>query len=132
MSWRCGSLRATGRPGSRRRWLRAGQSRSSARSRRSLRPGGLEFGEQALDGGVVAHVAFEHQLGVEFGGEFSDAVLEAVADVAESQFGAFAMAGLGDAVGDGAVRKQARDEQALAGEESHAVSGVLWSSAILT
>ncbi len=98
----------------------------------ALGPGSLEVSEQALDGGVIAHIAVKHQFGIEFGSEFSDAVLEAFADVAESQFGAFAMAGLGDAVGDGAVRKQACDEQALAGEESHAVSGVLWSGAILT
>ena len=52
---------------------------------------------------VVAHVAVEDQLGVEFGRELGDAVLETLADVAEGQFRALRVAGLGDAVGDGAV-----------------------------
>ena len=57
----------------------------------------------ALDLGVVGDVAVEHQLGAELGGEFGDALLEALALVAEGQLGAFAAAGAGDAVGDRAV-----------------------------
>ena len=53
---------------------------------------------------------------------FGDALLEALALVAEGEFGAFAVAGACDAIGDRAVVQYARDEQAFAGEESHAVS----------
>jgi hypothetical protein len=73
-----------------------------------LRPGGREVGEQLFDLRVVAHVAVEDQLRAEVGGEFGDAVLEALADVAEGELGALRMAGLGDAVGDGAVRQARR------------------------
>ena len=78
-----------------------------------------QVGEQLVDLRVVAHVAIEDQLGVEVRGEFGDAVLEALADVAEGQFGALRVAGLGDAVGDRAVRQHAGDQEFLAGEKAH-------------
>ena len=84
-------------------------------------PALAEFGEQALDLRVVADVAVERQVGAETGGDLGDAVLEALPDVAERKFGAFAMTGLRDAVGDRAMVQHARDEQTLAGKKSHAV-----------
>jgi len=85
-------------------------------------PRGPDALEQGGDLLVAADVAVEDQLRVEFGGEFGDALLEALALVAEGEFGAFAMAGSRHAVGDRAVVEYARNEQAFAGEESHAVS----------
>ena len=52
-------------------------------------------------------------------GEFGDAVLETFANVGEGQFGAFAFAGLGDAVGDGTVRQQTSDEDFFTLQERH-------------
>ena len=82
-------------------------------------PGLRQVGEELVDLRVVADVAIEDELRVEVGGEFGDAVLEALAHVAEGEFGAFAVAGPGDAVGDRAVVKHAGDQQAFAGEKSH-------------
>ena len=67
----------------------------------------------------LGDVAVEDQRRAELGGELGDALLEALALVAEGELGAFAAAGLGDAVGDRAVREDAGDEEALAGEKSH-------------
>ena len=78
-----------------------------------------EGGEQGLDLRVVGDVAVEDERRAELGGEFGDALLEALALVAEGQLGAFAAAGPGDAVGDRAVRQHAGDEEAFAGEKSH-------------
>ena len=47
-----------------------------------------EFGEGAFDLAVFGHVAGQHDVAAEIGGEFAHAVLEAVADVSEGQFGA--------------------------------------------
>ena len=72
-----------------------------------------------VDLGVVGDVAVEDERRAEFGGELGDALLEALALVAEREFGAFAAAGPGDAVGDRAVGEHAGDQEALAGEKSH-------------
>ena len=88
----------------------------------TLGPGGLEAFGQRGDLFVGADVAVEDQFRAEFGGVFRDALLEALTDIAEGEFGAFPVAGARDAVGDRAVVQNARDEQAFAGEESHAVS----------
>jgi hypothetical protein len=85
-------------------------------------PGLAQTLEHGLDLRVVGHVAVEHQCRVELGGELGDAVLEALTDVAEGQLGALRVAGLGDAVGDGAVGQNARDEQLLAGQKTHCCS----------
>ena len=100
-------------------WAR---SRSSGRSRRrSARPA-PRAANRRVDLGVVGDVAVEDQRRAELGGELGDALLEALALVAEGQLGAFAAAGPGDAVGDRAVRQHAGDEEALAGEKSHGTS----------
>ena len=92
----------------------------------AFRPGLLQAGEQGLDLLVAADVAVEDELRAELGGGLGDAILEALAHVAEGELGALPMAGTRDAIGDRAVVQNARDEQALAGEESHAaVSGLL-------
>ena len=75
-----------------------------------------------LDLRVVADVAVEDQFRAEVGGEFGDAVLEALADVAEGELGALFVAGLGDAVGDRAVGQNAGDQQFLAGKKAHEVA----------
>jgi hypothetical protein len=81
-----------------------------------------ELGKQAFDLGVFADVAVEGELGAELGGRLGHALFEALALVAERQFGAFAVAGARDAVGQGAVVQDAGDQQALAGQETHARS----------
>ena len=50
---------------------------------------------------------------------FATTFVETLALVAEGQLGTFAVAGPGDAVGDGAVVEHARDQEALAGKETH-------------
>ena len=69
-----------------------------------LIPGLAEVGEEGVDLFIAADVAIENQLGVEFFRELGDAVLETLADIGERQFRAFALARLGDAVGDGTIR----------------------------
>ena len=81
-------------------------------------PGSCQVGEQRVDLRVVADVAVEHQLAAEFGRRIGDAVLEALADVGERQFRAFALAGFGDAVSDRAVGQQAGDQDFFALQES--------------
>jgi len=88
----------------------------------AFRPGLLQAMGQRGDLLVGADVAVEDEFRAEFGRVFGDALLEAFALVAEGELGVFRMAGSGEAVGDRSVVQYARDEQALAGEESHAVS----------
>jgi hypothetical protein len=82
-----------------------------------LAPYSAQIGKQLLDLSVVGNVAVKHQLGIEFGSKLGDAVLEALAHIAESQFGTLLVAGLGNAVGDGAVGQHASDQQLLAGQK---------------
>jgi hypothetical protein len=84
-----------------------------------LRPGLAQLVEEGGHLLVAADIAVEDELGIEFGGELGDAVLEALALIAERQLSAFAVAGAGDAVSDGAVGQHARDQQPLAGEKAH-------------
>src|SRR5207253_466558 len=51
-----------------------------------LRPGGGQVLEQLVDLRVVADVAIEDQLRAELSREFGDALLEALANVAEREF----------------------------------------------
>src|SRR6185369_14386513 len=83
------------------------------------RPRRAECGEHPLDLGVVGDVAVEDQRRRELGGEFRDALLEALALIAERELGTFTVAGARDPVGDRPVGEDAADEKALAGEKSH-------------
>jgi hypothetical protein len=78
----------------------------------------------ALDLLVAAHVAIKDQLRAEVGGELGDAVLEALAHIAEGQLRALGVAGLGNAIGDRAVGQHAGDQQFFAGQESHKSLGL--------
>ncbi|MNT07875.1 hypothetical protein D3C72_1425950 [compost metagenome] len=80
-----------------------------------------QFGEGAFDLAVFGHVARQHDLAAEFGGELAHAVLEAVAHIGERQFGALLVTGARDAVGDGTVGKHPGDQDALAGEKAHVI-----------
>ena len=75
-----------------------------------LRPDGGQVTREIGDGIVAAHIAVKNQLGIKFGGKAGDAVFETLTHVAESQLGTFAVAGFGDAVGDGAVAEYASNE----------------------
>jgi hypothetical protein len=66
-----------------------------------------------------ADIAIEDQRRAEIGGKLGDAVLEALAHIAEGQFGALRMAGLGNAVGDRAVAQHAGDQQFFASRKTH-------------
>ena len=87
-----------------------------------LRPRFAELREGALDLCVVGDVELEGEPGAELGGVLGDALLEALALVAEGELGAFAVAGTRDAIGNRAVVQHAGDQEALAGQESHGVS----------
>jgi len=82
-------------------------------------PALAQFGEGGVDLAVLGHVAGQHDVAAERGGEFGDAFLEAVAHVGERQVGALVAAGARDAVGDGSVGKHPGHEDALAGEKAH-------------
>ena len=56
-----------------------------------------QVGEHGIDLLIATDIAVEDQLRVELFGEFGDAVLEAITHIAEGQFGALALASLGDA-----------------------------------
>ena len=86
-----------------------------------FRPDLAQLVEGAFDLLVAADIAIEDQSRVELCCEVGDALLEALAHVAEGQFGAFAVAGSGDAVGNGTVGQHAANEQAFAGQETHGV-----------
>ena len=117
---RSGTPRATGLRGSRRRSLPAARSRSSGRSRRrSARPRPARRTSPSIWASSATSQS-KTRVRAELGGEFGDPLLEALALVAEGELRAFAAAGPGDAVGDRAVRQDAGDEEALAGEKSHA------------
>jgi hypothetical protein len=77
--------------------------------------------QTALDLLVAADVAVKNQPGAELGGKFGDAVLEALAHVAEGQLGALLRGRLGNAVGDGAVGQHAGDQEFLACQKAHGV-----------
>ena len=86
-----------------------------------------QVGEQLLDLGIVADIAVEHQAGAEVCGKFGDAVLEALAHVAEGQLGALLMTGLGNTVGNRAVGEHAGNQQFLAGQETHGILPLVMS-----
>ena len=85
-------------------------------------PALLERGEEGVDLRVVGDVAGEHQVAAELVGELGDAVLEALADIGERQLGAFALAGLRDAVGNRTVRQQAGQQDTFTSEKAHEIS----------
>ena len=76
-------------------------------------------GEDGVDFGVACHVAGQEDFAAKFGAHFFDARFEFVVLVGEGEFGAFAVHGLGDAVGDGEVAGKAGDEDFFAAEEAH-------------
>ena len=83
----------------------------------------LQRREQRLDLVVVRDVAAQDGARAEVGGELDHPVLQVVVDVGERQRGAFALAGAGDAVGDGPVRQHTGDEDPAIGEKAHGTVG---------
>ena len=82
-------------------------------------PDSAEFGEQPGDFVVARDVAGKHQPAAEIGGHVGDTVLEAVVLVGKREFGALAMTGSGDAIGDRTVAEQAGNENALSRQKTH-------------
>jgi len=82
-------------------------------------PALAEFDEDIVDLLVAGDVERNGDVAVEFGSEFLDAVFEAFVLVGERQLGAFAVAGLGNAVGNGMLGQQPGDQNLLVGEKAH-------------
>ena len=85
-----------------------------------------EVGEHAFDLLVAGHVAVKNQLRVKLGGKVGDAVLEALAHVAEREFCALLVAGSWQCRRRWMVGQNARDEQLLAGQKPIVV--LLWNA----
>jgi len=84
-------------------------------------PAFAEFDEQVVDLLVAADVDRNGDVAVEFGSKFLDAVFEALVLVRECQLCTFAVAGLGNAVGDGMLGEQTGDQNLLVGEKAHSL-----------
>jgi hypothetical protein len=67
-------------------------------------PALFERDEEGVDPRVVGDIAGNHRIAAELARKLCDAVLEAFAGIGERRFGAFALAGLRDAVRDRPVR----------------------------
>jgi hypothetical protein len=68
---------------------------------------------------VFADVERQHDRGAEAAGHSFDALLEFLALVTEGESGAFAVHGLGNAVGDRAIARKTDDDGAFTGQEPH-------------
>ena len=68
---------------------------------------------------VARHVHRKHDAAAELFGEALQTLFKAGIRVGEGELSTFAIAGFGDAVGDGAVGDDARDQELLASQESH-------------
>ncbi len=58
---------------------------------------------------ITADIAIEYQRAIELFGKTFNALLETLAHIGERQLGAFTLAGLGNAVGNRTIGKQARN-----------------------
>ena len=83
-----------------------------------------DFDEEGVDLRVVGDVARENQFAVEFVSELADPLDKSFVLIGEGQLRAFAMAGFGDAVGDGMLGQHAGDENAFVCQKSHGFSCV--------
>ena len=84
-------------------------------------PALCQLREYRLDLGILGNVTGVDGGRPELVGVLRHALLEAFVLVGEGEFGAFAVAGLGNAVGDRPVGDQAGDQDAFASEKSHRV-----------
>ncbi len=66
--------------------------------------------EKLVNLGVVTNVTIKNQRGVKVGRQFGDAALEALAHIAEGQFGPLRVAGLGNAIGNRTVGQNTGDQ----------------------
>src|SRR5690606_13342725 len=102
-----------------------------------LAPFLLDRGEDGVDGGAVGDVAMAGDKGADLFRQRLDALLQRVALIGKGQFRALIGAGLGDAPGDGAVVRDAKDDAAFAGHQAVSTRHVallrlLWSVAYRT
>jgi hypothetical protein len=80
-----------------------------------------QVGEQLVDLGVITHVAVKDQSRAEICRELCDALLETFANVAESQFGTLLVTGPSNAISDGAIGQDARNQQFFSSQKTHIV-----------
>ena len=77
----------------------------------------------AFDGGlnffVAAHVHLEDEIAAELFGKGVNSVAGTVSRIGEGELGPFTMASLGDAVGNGTVGKQPRNQNLLTSKKTH-------------
>ena len=71
---------------------------------------------------IAANVAVKNQFGIEFFSEIDNAVFEALTNVGKGQFSPFAVACLGNTIGNRAVREKPGNQDFFAGEKAHVVS----------
>jgi hypothetical protein len=84
-----------------------------------LGPGFAQIRKERRNLLVAAHIAFEYQITAKFLGVISDALLEAFANVGESQLGAFALARLRNAIGNRAIGQHPSDQYFFALQKCH-------------
>jgi hypothetical protein len=84
-----------------------------------LAPRFSKVGKDSVNLFITADIAVKYQVTAEITGKFSDSVLKSFADIGKGEFGAFAMAGLRDAVSDRAIREYARNQYFFTLQECH-------------
>ena len=82
-------------------------------------PGVADAFHGGLNFFVAAHVHLEDEFAAELFGKSVNAVAGTVSRIGEGELGPFTMASLGDAVGDGTVGKQPRNQNLLTSKKTH-------------
>ena len=80
-----------------------------------------QLAEQRFNARVFRHVARQHNVRVQRGGEIFHAAFQFVVLIRERQFGPFAVHRLGNAVGDGQFAGDAGNQDTFAGKKTHSV-----------
>ena len=73
-----------------------------------------QLSEHALNLFVLSHIAIKNQIGFKFFGKLCGSVLEPLTHVTQSDLSALVETRPGHAIGDGAVREHASDQEFLA------------------
>ena len=82
-------------------------------------PGFADAFHGGLNFFVAAHVHLKDEIAAELFGKSVNAVAGTVSRIGEGKLGPFTMASLGDAVGDGTVGKQPRNQNLLTSKKTH-------------
>lgn len=85
----------------------------------SAPPGVADAFHGGLNFFVAAHVHLEDEIAAELFGKGVNSVAGTVSRIGEGELGPFTMASLGDAVGNGTVGKQPRNQNLLTSKKTH-------------